>query len=416
MEVYMSNQLPARPNFEHLKTQATDLLRLFREGRELSRLEAVFPNHGVVTLVQAQLVVAREYGFESWAKLKSYVFSLQEAGKLKEAIDREDFGLVRQMMTSNPSLHEAPIGYGQNGPLTWVAECRIPWGEVSPARLEIAEWMIANGSDVHQGGDGPLMRAALMGYRVPMMELLVAYGADVNAEWGGSYPIVFAPCETMEPIPLKWLLEHGADPNCDKLGRRYSGTALDMVIETYVRSESLKICMQILVDAGGITKYQVPPVLDILSGRLDSLEAQLDQDPTLLHRRFPQLEFGQTGGRLLTLKGCTLLHVAAEYGNVDAARLLLRQGADPNARADVDLAGVGGQTPIFHAGSQGRDWGLAVVQLLLDSGADLNIRCKLPGHYDQPEELVECTPLEYAHLFSGEENQTVKLLRAASSP
>ena len=42
--------------------------------------------------------------------------------------------------------------------------------------------MIENGSDVHQGGDGPLMRAALSSHRIPMMELLVSHGANVNAD------------------------------------------------------------------------------------------------------------------------------------------------------------------------------------------------------------------------------------------
>ena len=78
----------------------------------------------------------------------------------------------------------------------------------------MAEWMIAHGSDVHQGGDGPLMRAALNGYRIPMMELLVSHGADVNALWHGHFPIIFAPCESMDPAALKWLLDHGANPNC----------------------------------------------------------------------------------------------------------------------------------------------------------------------------------------------------------
>ena len=41
---------------------------------------------------------------------------------------------------------------------------------LAPARMK---WMIENGSDVHRGGDGPLMRAALKGNRIPMMELLV---------------------------------------------------------------------------------------------------------------------------------------------------------------------------------------------------------------------------------------------------
>jgi ankyrin repeat protein len=90
----------------------------------------------------------------------------------------------------------------------------VPWEPPGPQRLAMAEWMIAHGSDVHQGGDSPLMRAALVGHRIPMMELLVSHGADVNALWNGYYPIIFAPCKTVDPASLKWLLEHGASPNC----------------------------------------------------------------------------------------------------------------------------------------------------------------------------------------------------------
>jgi hypothetical protein len=48
--------------------------------------------------------------------------------------------------------------------------------------------------------------------------------------------------------------------------------------------------------------------------------------------------YGSDGRRLL-LQGATLLHVAAEFGNVEAARLLLDRGADIAARATVDDAG-----------------------------------------------------------------------------
>src|SRR5437667_4783354 len=115
------------------------------------------------------------------------VDSIDEAGRLKGAIDANDLDTVIAMMTRNPLLHRAPLGYGKNGPLTWVAECRVPREAPKPARLEMARWMIENGSDVHQGGDGPLMRAALADERVPMMELLLEYGADVNALWDGRY-------------------------------------------------------------------------------------------------------------------------------------------------------------------------------------------------------------------------------------
>jgi ankyrin repeat protein len=87
--------------------------------------------------------------------------------------------------------------------------------------------------------------------------------------------------------------------------------------------------------------------------------------------------------------------MAAEYGNVAAVALLLDRGADVNARATVDEAGIGGQTAIFHAVTQFGDDGLPVTQLLLERGADLRLRVKLPGGYERPGEIVECTPLGY---------------------
>ena len=189
--------LPDRPNLRHLKDQAKDLLK----------------TGAAASITDAKFKVARLYRFASWPKLKAHVESFEEIGQLKQAIDTNDIVRVKTMMTRNPTLHSAPLGYGKDGPLTWVAECRVPWEPPSAVRLAIAEWMITHGSDVHQGGDGPLMRAALNGYRIPMMELLVSRGADVNALWNGYFPIIFAPCETVEPAALKWLLDHGADPN-----------------------------------------------------------------------------------------------------------------------------------------------------------------------------------------------------------
>jgi ankyrin repeat protein len=389
--------LPEHPNLRHLKDQAKDLLR---SGEAAS-------------LTQAQFKIARMYGFPNWPTLKAHIDSLEEVGQLKQAIDTNDLARVKALMTGNPELHRAPLGYGKNGPLTWVAECRVPWAAPSPERLAMAEWMIDHGSDVHQGGEGPLMRAALMGYRIPMMELLVARGADVNALWNGYFPIIFAPCETVEPAPLRWLLEHGANPNCADPQRKYPGTALDFVIGTYGRSTQLGECMDILIGAGCTTRYNVPPVLNLLRNRIDLLVQQLDDDPALLDRRFPELDFGSTGARRLKLQGTTLLHVAAEYGNVEAARLLLDRGADVNARAMVDASGVGGQTPIFHSVTQFFDWGLHVAELLVDHGADLHLSVRLPGHYERPEEIVECTPPGYARLFPGGsyQNKSIELLR-----
>lgn len=333
--------------------------------------------------------------------------------RLARAIDADDFAKVRELMTRQPELHRAPIGYGRNGPLTFAAECGVP---PSDDCLAIARWMLENGSDVHQGGDGPLMRAALSGGRIPMMELLVSCGADVNARWDGWFPIIFAACESVDATSLKWLLDHGADPNA---ADRDGISALDYVIGSYVRSPSLAACISLLIAAGGKTKYGRPGVLELLSGRLDVLATLIDADRKLTSARFNTLDFGTTGGRLLTLKGATLLHVAAEYRHLDSIQLLLNQGADVNQRASIDSSGVGGQTAIFHAVTQADDAGVAVARLLIDRGADLSVRARLPGHYERPGEVVDCTPLGYALRFQetrSDGGKTVLLLREHGAP
>ena len=388
--------LPDRPNLRHLKDQAKDLVKA---GTAKS-------------ISDAQFTIARLSGFPSWPKLKAYVDSIDQIGQLKQAIDTNDVARVRNLMTRNPELHRAPLGYHKHGPLTWVAECRVPWEPPSPARLAMATWMIDNGSDVHQGGDVPLMRAALNGYRIPMMELLVSYGADVNAACSGDFPIIFAPCESMDAHVLEWLLDRGANPNTNARG----GTALDYLMGTYARSpERLSACIDVLLSAGGTTRYNATGVLDVVRRPLDRLAEHLNTDPELVHRRFSELDCGSTGGRRLLLQGATLLHVAAEFGALDAARLLLDRGADVNARATVNDAAVGGQTAIFHAATQFGDDGLPMVQWLVEHGADLTVRAKIPGHYDRPDEVVECTPLGYALLFVNEppagDGSTVAFLR-----
>src|SRR2546428_1159907 len=171
--------LPDRPNLRHLKDQAKDL---GKAGPAKS-------------ITDAQFKIARLYGFPSWPKLKAYIDSLDEIGQLKQAIDTNDLARVKNLMIRNPELHDAPLGYSKNGPLTWVAECRVPWEPPSPARLGMAQGMIENGSDVHQGWDLPLMRAALNGYRIPMVGLLSSCGADVNSQCSRAFLSIFAPAE-----------------------------------------------------------------------------------------------------------------------------------------------------------------------------------------------------------------------------
>jgi hypothetical protein len=59
----MSRQLPTRPDLEHLKKQAKDLLEQLQQTNPAAQL------------ADAQHSIAREYGFASWPKLKAHVES-----------------------------------------------------------------------------------------------------------------------------------------------------------------------------------------------------------------------------------------------------------------------------------------------------------------------------------------------------
>lgn len=331
-------QLPDRPDLRHLRDQAKDLVR----------------SGAAATLAAAQFQLAQDYGFPSWTKLKQHVESLQKAGELRHAIDANDLARVEALLAS-PELRQVLLD------------------------------------------DAPLQRVAQPG-RVPMMELLVRYGADVNGLCWGWFPVLFTPCENLEPEPLKWLLDHGADPNCSS--PKNPDTALDYVIQTYPRDpRRLTACIEMLLAAGGRTRYNVPGVLPILCGRTEEFATLLDADPALLERRYPELDCGQSGGRRLTLRGATLLHVAAEYGYLDAARLLVDRGADINARAEIDSTGVGGQTPVFHALTNHSARRSKIGDFLIASGADVQIRARVPGHYERPDETLDVSAAEYGTLF-----------------
>lgn len=383
-----SRNLPERPDIRHLKDQAKDLLRA-----------------GTVTcLADAQFHLAREYGFDSWPKLKKHVESLQEAGRLKAAIDAGDVVRVKQMMTHNPSLHHAPLGYGRNGPLTWIAECRGT--EPTSARLEMARWMVEHGSDIHQGGDGPLMRAALNDNRLPMMELLVELGADVNALWGGHYPIICAPCETLQPESLKWLLRHGVDDT-------HLEACVSMLIGTYWRNASGKYaCLEVFAESGFLFPDTAP--VAIHRGRIDLLEQCVRREPGLLTRHFSEaeiypLELGIKPGDGLhcaPLDGCTLLHMAVEYQDPETALWLIQQGADVNAASAIDSEGFGGHTPLYHTTVTLVEKADVLARLLLQHGANPNVRATFRKQLrlDDPElgkmrEFHDATAIEYAEQF-----------------
>ncbi|MCY4569176.1 MAG: hypothetical protein OXD49_12800 [Candidatus Poribacteria bacterium] len=121
-------QLPPNPSLEHLKSQAKQLLKAHTEDSldARQRIRASFPKLSDATdteiqdaafgLQDAQLVIAREYGFASWARLKEEVLHQEQVVEGKSAKDllfqilrtpdltQADIQRVEDLLTAEPSL------------------------------------------------------------------------------------------------------------------------------------------------------------------------------------------------------------------------------------------------------------------------------------------------------------------------
>ena len=106
-------RLPQQPSLEQLKKQAKELLERFRAGElaavaEVRHFERSHPSH--FALNDAQRVLARAYGFESWPKLKAFVDGATIA-RFTDAVKAGDMTQVRSMLASRPEL----VGMDQAG-------------------------------------------------------------------------------------------------------------------------------------------------------------------------------------------------------------------------------------------------------------------------------------------------------------
>ena len=114
--------LAARPNLENLKKQARQLFKACLSGDPdaCSRVRDVLPPfskssdsqlQGSIALTDAQSVVALEYGFASWTKLKHHIESGSESPtvetpqqQIAQALEASDGERLRALLDGNPDL------------------------------------------------------------------------------------------------------------------------------------------------------------------------------------------------------------------------------------------------------------------------------------------------------------------------
>lgn len=141
-----TRRMREHPDLEQLKRQAKQLLSAFNAGDSaaISEVNAHYDNPQAATfaLHDAQLVVARSYGFDSWPKLKAYVDGVT-IRRLVEAVRAGHIARVRTMLNARPELANMTISYGD--------EHRAIHYAVMDRQPEIARLLMHNGANARAG-------------------------------------------------------------------------------------------------------------------------------------------------------------------------------------------------------------------------------------------------------------------------
>src|SRR2546428_806921 len=102
-----TRQLREHPDLDQLKRQAKELLQAFVSGEAdaVAEVRAHYLDADPATfaLHDAQLALARAYGYDSWPKLKAYVDGVT-VRRLADAVRKGHIEQVRAMLKVRPEL------------------------------------------------------------------------------------------------------------------------------------------------------------------------------------------------------------------------------------------------------------------------------------------------------------------------
>ena len=408
----MSKSLPSRPNLEQLKTQAKELHKQFlaAQPEAVARVREFFPDSASIRreikqesfrLHDAQRVIAREYGFASWPKLKEHVESvLVETGEplemLKQAFHANDAPRLRKMLERYPEFKakiNEPIGPFDSPPITNVSSremldvlldagadinARSRWwaggfGLLHGAEPELASYAIQRGAvvDVHA--------AARLGMIGKLRELIEADPALVHARGGdGQTPLHFA--RTIEIA--KFLLDHGADIGARDVDHE-STPAQWMVRE---RQEVARY----LIQHGCKTDLLMAAAV----GDADLVRKHLDADPDCIHMRVSDEFFPKknphSGGTIYQWQlgwHVSAHDVARQFGHDAVVRLLMERSP-----AEVKLLAA--------------CW----------AGEEATVKSLLANHLDLAQRLSAQQRRQVAHAARNNNVAAVRLMLAAGLP
>ena len=331
-----TKQLPANPSLAHLKHQAKDLIRehTSREPSSAQRLREFHPSlrlatdHEIfstrLTLGDAQLAIAREYGFASWTRIKHHIerpdlsdnLALPHHERIDDAVFRQAVNLIdagdvsglSRLLQANPNLiHQRVLFEGGNyfrnpGLLEFIAENPVRHGTLPPNIIAVAVILLEAGPEQRFVND----------------TLGLVVSGRVTRE-----------CKVQIPL-IDVLCKYGADPNS--------------ALHTAVLHGEFEAVYQLI-------RWGATPDLSML--------AALGETEEFLSR----LPLSDSGQRHLALA------LAAQYGHTEIVRALLDAGEDPNRYNPPGSHSHA--TPLHQAALAGH---LGVVRLLVERGARLDTK------------------------------------------
>lgn len=355
-----TRSLPPRPSLEQQRTLARELLNEHEAGDRdaAARVRRHLPDKQRIVLADAQFVLAREYGFESWAALRAHIEGMREEGsdavlpadareELRRALVAADAHEVRRLAGRFPAartLVDAPLfpfdtpplvhfaGRGDRAMVDLLLELgadpnrRSDWWAggfhaLHSARGEVADRLIEAGAVPDACAAAHLDRPALL------REILDADPERVHERGGdGQTPLHFA--RSREVVDL--LLERGAD--IDARDRDHHSPPTAWMLDQKRGAGRYDIAAY-LVERGA----PVDMFLAAALGLTDRIRELLEADPSAAAVRTGEGEYGEKPPSSFHIYTWTLgqhltpLQVAAQFEQEEAFQLLTAF-AGPKAR------------------------------------------------------------------------------------
>jgi Ankyrin repeat len=163
---------------------------------------------------------------------------------------------------------------------------------------------------------------------------------------------------------IKHCFENGINPNQIHNNK----PLIYELINMYSRGPKVKECIKVFVDYGLI--FNDIALLAIMLDDDILLEKELIKQPNLISKTY-NLDCTFT-----PLFEATLLHICAEYNHLNCAKMLVKYGADIDAKAGLDEHGFGGQSPIFHTVNQNRKYSFDLLKYLITQKASPHVTIK----------------------------------------